>query len=307
MPVDRRLTFYAWANTSEKHPFERLKGATTLKSLGKSQVVLDEGEGELTAVEIISVGTETTPTKLLLHALHGPDSRPSEYGPGVGTRTIQIGKGRYTAFTGHVLIWDDKIAATDLHANSPGFGRLGMYFRQQAHERVVFRPLYNQETVDRLKDLEGIRGVDFAIHEPHKIVQARKRGMLGSLIPRRKFPSISVAVGMSRKEPKDSYIDPAVEQELLALADDAEQFFDRLIVRGLSKSETTATGQKKSVKINLLSERLHVEQTLSNDAVNPSLPDQNEVFTAMASARAELDQTGALEDAVEARLALEDE
>ncbi len=306
MAVDRRLTFYAWADTNQKHPFDRLKGASALKGLGKGKIVLDHGEDELTAVEIVSVGTMTAPTKLLLHALHGPGSRPSEYGPGVGTRTIQIGKGSYTAFTGHVLIWEDKIAATDIHTNSPGFGRLAVYFRRQAGERVIFRPLYNQGTADRLKDLEGIRGVDFAIHESHKIVQARKSGMLRSLIPRRKFPSISVAVGMSRKEPKDSYIEPDVEEELLGLADDAEQFFDRLIVRGLSKTEKTATGKKKSVKVNLLSERLHVERNLESDTVNPSLPDQARVFTALASARSGLDQTGALEDAVEARLSLDE-
>jgi hypothetical protein len=307
MSVDRRLTFYAWADTNQKHPFARLKGATTLRALGKGQIVLDHGDEELTAVEIVSVGTKTAPTRLLLHALHGPGSRPSEYGPGVGTRTIQIGKESFTAFTGHVLIWEDKIAATDLHANSPGLGRLAVYFRRQAGERVVFWPLYNQETADRLKDLEGIRGVDFAIHESHKIVQARKRGMLGSLIPRRKFPSISVAVGMSRKEPKDSYIESEVEEELLGLADHAEQFFDRLIVRGLSKTQKTATGRKKSVKINLLSERLHIERALENDAVNPSLPDQDQAFGALASARTKLDKSGTLEDAVEARLSLDDE
>lgn len=307
MSVDRRLTFYAWADTNQRHPFDRLKGATTLRGLGNGQIVLDHGDDELTAVEIISVGTKTAPTRLLLHALHGPGSRPSEYGPGVGTRTIQIGKGRYTAFTGHVLIWGDKVAATDLHANSPGFGRLAVYFRRQAEERVVFRPLYNQATVDRLKDLEGIRGVDFAIHESHKVVQAQKRGMLGSLIPPRRFPSISVAVGMSRREPKDSYIEPEVEEELLGLADHAEQFFDRLVVRGLSKTQKTATDRKKSIKVNLLSERLHVERSLESDQVNPSLPDQDQVFGALASARTKLDKSGALEDAVEARLSLDDE
>jgi hypothetical protein len=306
MAVDRKLAFYAWANTNEKHPFDRLKGAKALKGLGKEQIVLDDGDGQLTAVEIVAEGNQDKPTKLRLHALHGPGNRPSEYGPGVGTSTIQIGKGKYTAFTSYVMIWEDKVAATDVHANSPGLGRLAVYFRKQGHERVVFRPLYNQGTVDRLKDLDGIRGVDFAIHEPHKIVQARKRGMLRSLIPSRKFPSIRVAAGMSRKEPKDSYLDPEVEEELLTLADDAEQFFDRLIVRGLSKTERTATGQKKSVTINLLSERLHIEQSLKNDPLNPNLPGQSQVFAALSSARKTVEENGDLENAVEARLSYDE-
>lgn len=307
MPVDRRLTFYAWADANEKHPFDRLLAASAVKALGKGDVVLDHGQDELTAVEIVSAGKEASPTKLLLHALHGPGSRPSEYGPGEGTRTIQIGKGRYTAFTGHLLIWPDKIAAIDVHANSPGLGRLAVYFRKQTNQRVVFRPLYNQGAAQRLKDLDGIRGVDFGIHEAHKIIQARKRGMLRSLLPSRKFPSIRVSAGMSRKQPKDSYLEQEVEDELMALADSAEQFFDRLIVRGLSKSEKTKTGKKKSVQVNLLSERLHIARSLANDANNPSLPRQDVAFAALSKARSKLDGSGELEAAVEARLSLDDE
>jgi len=307
MSVDRRLTFYAWADTNQKHPFDRLAGAKQLKNVPKGEIVFDDGREGLTAVEVVSVGTANTPTKLLLHALHGPGNRPSDYGPGEGTRTIQIGNGRYTAFTGHVLIWEDKVAAIDVHANSPGLGRLAVYFRRLADERVVFRPLFNQAMSEQLKDLEGIRGVDLAIHDPHKIVQARKRGTLRSLIPPRKFPSIRVSAGMSRKEPKDSYLEPEIENEVLELADSADQFFDRLIVRGNSKTEKTSTGKPKSVRINLLSERLHVAESLTADEENPSLPKRDAAFSRLAAARKSLDATGELEDAVEARLALEAE
>jgi hypothetical protein len=305
MSVDRRLTFYAWADTNEKHPFDRLAAAATVQRLSKGEVVLDHGEDELTAVEIVAVGRANSPTKLLLHALHGPSSRPSEYGPGVGTRTIQIGKDRYTAFTGHVSIWADKIAAIDMHANCPGFGRLSAYLRHSGDQKVVFRPLFVQETAERLKDLEGIRGVDFAIHEPVKVTQARKRGMLRSLLPSRKFPSIHVAAGMSRREPRDAYFEPEVEEELFELADSAEQFFDRLIIRGLSKTEKTPTGQKKSVEVNLLSERLHIATSLEHDPENPSLPIRDLTFSELNRARRQLDRDGKLAAAAEARLALD--
>lgn len=99
MTIERRLTFYCWADMNEKKPFDRLAGAKALTALDKGDVVLEHGEDELTAVEVVSVGNGNTPTKLLLHALHGPGSRPSEYGPGEGTRTIQIGTGRYTKIT----------------------------------------------------------------------------------------------------------------------------------------------------------------------------------------------------------------
>jgi hypothetical protein len=284
-----------------------LKAAAAVQGLDADEIVLDQGDDALTAVEIVAVGDGENPTHLLVHALHGPGTRPSEWGPGEGTRTIQIGEGRYTAFTSHVVIWKDKVAALDMHANSPGLGRLSSYFWTQVTERVAFRPLYHQDTAKNLKDLDGIRGVDFSIHEPHKIAEARKRGMLGSVLPARKFPSIHVSAGMSRKQPRDAYIDDELADELFGIADSAEQFFDRITIRGLSKTEKTKTGKKKSVEINLLSERLHVERSLDSDSDNPSLPNQERVFAALAAARKGFDQDGQLQAATEARLALDTE
>ncbi len=302
MAVKRRLTFYAWADTSENHPFDRVKGASGVHALDPDEIVLDQGEDTLTAVEIRSPGDGTRPTQLLLHALHGPGSRPSQYGPGEGTQPIQIGEGRYTAFTSHVAIWDDKVAAIDMHANAPGLGRLSTYFWNQVQERVAFRPLFNQDMAERLKDLEGIRGVNFSIHEPHKIVQARKLGMLGSVLPKRNFPSIHVSAGMSRRDPHDAYVDDEIAAELFEIADAAEQFFDSMRIRGRSKTEKTAKGRPKTVEINLLSQRLHIERELDSDAENPSLPQQAEAFGALDAARTVLAGDGRLQAAVEARL-----
>jgi hypothetical protein len=292
--VKRRLTFYGWADTSEAHPFDRLRAAREVGDLDPDEVVLEQTDGGLTAVDLVEVGDADTPTRLLLHALHGPDSRPSDWGPGEGTRIIEIGEGRYTAFTSHVEIWPDKVAAIDLHANAPGLGRLSQYFWKRATERVAFRPLYRQDASERLRDLDGVRGFDFSIHEPHKVQQARRHGMLGSLLPNRDFPSIYVSAGMSRKQPKDAYVDDEVAQELFEIADSAEDLFDRI-----------ETGKKKSVRVNLLSERLKVEAELNNDRNNPSLPVQGDAFDALDGARAELQRDGELQAAVEARLALD--
>lgn len=109
---------------------------------------------------------------------------------------------------------------------------------------------------------------------------------------------------MSRRQPHDAYVDDELAAEIFEIADSAEQFFDRITIRGLSKTEKTKTGKKKSVEINLLSERLQVERTLESDPENPSLPGLDVVFDALAAARQSL-QGGALEAAVEARLALD--
>jgi hypothetical protein len=301
--VNRRLVFYAWAHTNENHPFDRVSGASSLAGLDSDEIVLDQGEETLTAGEVVAVRDGAEATRLLLHALHGPGSRPSQYGPGEGTQPIQIGEGRYTAFTSHVVIWDDKVAAIDMHANSPGLGRLSTYFWKRATERVAFRPLFNQDMAERLKDLEGIRGVDFSIHEPHKIAETRKLGMLGSVLPKRNFPSIHVSAGMSRKDPHDAYLDEEIAHEILEIADEAERFFDRITIRGRSKTEKTPAGRPKTIEINLLSERLQIERELDSDSTNPSLPDQQEVFAALDAARHSLASDGRLQAAVEARLA----
>jgi hypothetical protein len=156
-----------------------------------------------------------------------------------------------------------------MHTNSPGLGRLSGYIWKQAQERVI-RPLFNPHAAQRLKDLDGIRAVDFSIHEPHKIAQTRNRGMLGSLLPRTKVPSIAVSASVGQRRPHDAYLDDELAAEVFKIADSAENFFDRIIVPGLSKTEKTPTGKQRSVEISLLSERLQEERTLDSDGTVPA-------------------------------------
>ncbi len=110
---------------------------------------------------------------------------------------------------------------------------------------------------------------------------------------------------MSRKDPRDAYLDDEVAAELLEIADDAEHFFDSMRIRGRSKTEKTPAGSPKTVEINLLSQRLQVERELHSDPENPSLPDQAEAFAALDAARTVLAGDGRLQAAVEARLAFD--
>lgn len=306
MAFSRRVVFYGWADTNENHSFERIVGSEALAALSTADRVLDHGDDYLTAVEVIDVGTSTEPSRLLLHALHGPGSRPSRWGPGEGAQSISIGQNQFTAFSSHVSIWEDKIAALDAHANAPGLGRLSAYFMRRATQRVAFRPLFEQDAADRLNDLDGIRGVDFAIHDSYKIQKARAHGMISELLPKQNFPSVQVSAGMSRKNAHDDYVDDQVAAELFDLADVAEQFFDRIKIRGLSKTEKTKTGQKASKEVNLLTERLQIEKTLDADADNPSMPDRNGAFQALDAARSELEVGDQLARAAEARIAFDE-
>jgi hypothetical protein len=75
------------------------------------------------------------------------------------------------------------------------------------------------------------------------------------LDPTGEVPWIHVSAGMRRKQPHDAYIDDELADELFAIEDCAEQFFDHVTIRGLSKTEKTETAKKASAEINLLSER----------------------------------------------------
>ncbi len=304
--VKRKLSFVAWANPVEGEEFDRIAAARALKQIPANQRVLEHGDA-LTAVEVVKVGKENRPTRLQLLALHDASNRPSAYGPSSGTSTITVGDDEYTAFVTHVSIWDDNIAAFDSYGNAPGMGRLAHYLWKKVEERAVFRALYDQSLAEKLKDLDGIRGVKYSIHTPHKANQSGDEGLLGGLTSKlsKKVPSFQVSMGMGQYGPNDAYLDPEVADEVLSLVDEAEHFFDSLIIKGRSKTERTAAGNPKTVTINLLSQRLQVEQELPRDGDNPSLPDRDAVFSALAKAYSGLKSDGRLADAVEARAALE--
>lgn len=304
--LQRKLTFSAWADASESASFDRIAAAEAMRDLDLDEQVLRHGDA-LTAVEVIQVGTSEKPTRLQLLALHDAETAPSAWGPGQGATVIDLGQGRYSAFITHVSIWPSKIAAHDGHANAPGLGRLSTYLAQQAEERVVFRALYEQGLSEQLDDLEGIRGVAFGIYSPHKKQAAS--GMVESLLPRLapKVPAVRVSLGMSRRSPRDAYLPPELADEVFELADKAEQFFDALKIRGRSKTVKTPAGKPKTVEVNLLSQRLHVPVEVPRDAENLSVPDRKQVFRALSRAHRELQASGKLAAAVEARILLDEQ
>lgn len=302
--LKRRIIFSAWADTVEKQPFDRLAAAEMLSTLEPDEVVLEHGEA-LTAVELIQKGTENKPTRLRLLALHDAANAPSAWGPGQGASLIDLGADQYSAFITHVSLWPNRIAAHDAHANAPGLGRLATYLHRLTDQKVAFRALYEQGLTDQLEDLVGVRGVEFAIHSPHKTQTAE--GMFGSLIPRLapKAPSIRVSLGMGRRGPRDAYLDPEIAETVHDLADKAEQFFDSLKIRGKSKTITTEAGRPATVEVNLLSHRLSVDEQVPRDGDNPSVPEPKALFKAVTRARNRLQDSGALAKAVEARVLLD--
>lgn len=304
--LKRRLTFSAWADGRQHEQFDLVAAANELAAIDDDELV-HAHEESLTAVEVIADGDGGGPVKLQLLALHDADSAPSSWGPGAGATQVDYGDGRYSAFFTNVVIWPDKVVAHDAHANAPGLGRLAEYIRAKTDEqRVIFRALYEQGLAEQLADLEGIRTVEYGIYRPHKKQQAQSQGLFGSLLPNRPdVPAFRVSMGMGRKSKRDAYLPPDLADEVIGMADKAEQYFDSLVVRGRSKTEKTVAGNPKTVEVNLLSRRLHIVADLPRDAKNRSAVDQGATFRALISARKQLEQDDKIADAVEARILLD--
>jgi hypothetical protein len=305
--IKRRITFVAWASASEKRPFDLDEAISGLASVPPADQVFEHGE-MLTAVDHVSSLTDNRPARLRLLALHDADNAPSEWGPGAGATHIKLAAGCYTAFFTHVVIWPDKIAAFDRYANAPGLGRLAAYIKEQTGERVIFRALYEQGLKQQLEDLSGYRSIEYGVHDPHKKIALAASGAIGSLLPRawQMIPSIRVRVGMGRRGRRDAYLDDGLHDDVVAMSDAAEEFFDSLIISGPSKTRRTSSGGPQKIDVNLLSQRLQAEVDLPRDSVIPSLPKRSELFKAIRDVRREFDHSGKLEEAVEARIALDD-
>lgn len=303
--VKRNLTFVAWASKNEKQRFDLDAAAKKLTKIKPKNIVLPHAQDLLTAVDHVRTGTATRATELQLLALHDAANAPSEWGPGAGARPVAIGKGRYTAFFTHVLLWPDKVAAFDGHVNAPGLGRLADYLRLKTGQRVIFRALYEQGLKEQLKDLENFRSVEYGIHDPHKRSALSGAGMLTSLPPLwQKVPSVNVKMGMSRRSRRDGYLSDDVADEVIAMSDVAEQFFDRLVISGPSKTRKKPNGRPEQVRVDLLNQRLRRERQVKRGD-DGNLPDRVSVFKAMRDLRRELDQDDKLKDAQEARVFLD--
>lgn len=303
--VKRRLTFVAWTDASKKAPFDPIAAATTLAGIDSDELVLEHGDA-LTAVHVVDKGGDGKPTRLVLLALHSYDDRPLSYEPGQLAKAITIGKDQYTAWASHVSIWKDRIAAFDMYAAGPGLSRLSSYLRDQADAKVRFLPLYEQDLAQHLDNLEGLRAVEFSVHSPTRLARVGTgHGMFSDLVDNvrtRKVPSLRVSIGMGKKGPRDHYLHSEVTEDVLKLAEKAEEFFDALVISGKSKTEKTPSGKPKTVRFNLLSQRLHVARDLPRASDGGNVPDRTSCFKAINAARNQLDSTGALKSAVDARI-----
>jgi len=298
--VARQLVFYRWTNVNAKPAFEYHHALAELRNKigGDPQFAVMHGDEVTTAADVASCGTESQPAKLQLLALRDEENRPSQWKPGGQLSALSMPADSYPSDVSHVMIWPDGIAAQDLHANAPRLGRLSFYLRHQVHAYVTFESLYQPDMFTRLQQLRGrLRMVEISMTRPEYVDS--NRGVFGTLLPAvfgERVPSVAVRLGMGRRGPRDRYLDDTMEEAVFAIAEDAHEYVDRLVVFG-KNPETN-----KTERVNLLSERLQhkVEIPARTDA--PGLPVAELVYRELEGAYRTFRDQGLFDQAVQAQV-----
>jgi hypothetical protein len=298
--VARQLVFYKWSHVNAKPAFEYHHALTELgdKIVGDPQFAVMKNDEVTTAADVLSPGTETQPGKLQLLALRDEDNRPLQWKPGGQLSPLSMPLDSYPSDVSHVMIWPDGIAAQDLHANAPRLGRLSFYLRHQVRSYVTFEPLYQPDMFTRLQQLRGrLRMVEISLTRPEYVDS--KRGVFGTLLPAvfgERVPSVAVRLGMGRRGPRDRYLDDTMEEAVFELAENADNYVDRLVVFG--KNPQT----NKTERINLLSERLQHKVEIPARADAPGVPLAELVYQELEAAYRTFRGQGVFEKAVQAQV-----
>lgn len=293
--LKRRLIFHRWGSVSGKPDFKPQEVASALAAAVATDsgfAIYDDGE-TVTAVEVATVGVGTEPTNLRLFALRGANNRPFKWSAG-SVSPISLGSHEYPGDVSHVSIWPDGICAHDYARDAPRLSRLSLFLRRKVSSHVKFDALYREDMLDKLKAMEGqMRSVEVAMTRRHPDTSGQ---VFGNLIPEsfgRRAPSIRFTLGMGRYGPRDSYLDGQTEEEVFALAEQADDYVTNMIIRGRNRS----TGHVET--INLLQERLQVEGEFASNATVPSMPNESEVFSALDQAYKTFHRDGKIASAVQ--------
>lgn len=298
--IDRRCYISTWASLEGRPPFEPWAAAAAVAQMtagDPESAILEDGDAT-TAVVVTDHGSSSVPTKLQLLALRKFEDRPLQYTPGEALSAINLPDGYFTADITHVVLWPSGFAAQDFHGDAPRLSRLAVYLRRKTSMTVQFDSLYDPSITERLEEIAGqIRSVDIALTSPERSA-AVSQGVFSNLFPSAfgdRAPSISVKLGMGRYGPRDRYLDSNVQEAALSVAENASELVDRMVIVGRSKR----TG--RTVRLNLLNERLGDDVELQPASEGSSLPDTDSAFSELERVYGEIEASGGLEEAVRAQ------
>jgi hypothetical protein len=298
--VDTKVVFYRWQSANAQAPFVPHEVASRLERaiVADPSQALVVGQDTTTAVRVLDAGGPDAPTRLQVLAVRGEDNQPVEWSPGQTVRSLIVSEGHFTADVTHVCIWPNGFAAQDWHGYAPRLNRLAHYLRQQANAHAIFNTLYRPDMMTTLHRIRGhLRTVEIALTSP-EYANIDRSGAIGTLFPAvygHRAPSLSVRFGMGRYGPRDRYIDHETEEAVFAVAENAQDLVDRMIISGYDPQVG------RVVNVNLLSERVGKEVTVEPNPEAATLPDEQLIFDEIFQARSELADEGLLDGAPQAQ------
>jgi hypothetical protein len=295
--LKRRLIFHRWGSVLGRADFDpRDTAARLLREIDQDGdfAILDDGDA-VTAVEVVDIGGGDSPTNLRLFALRGANDRPFKWDSAGSVSPISLGAHEYPADVSHVSLWPDGVCAHDYAKNVPRISRLSHFLRRKMRDYVRFDALYREDMLEKLKAMQGqIRSVEVAMSQRH--AGESTGGVFGTLLPENfgeKAPSIRFSLGMGRYGPRDRYLDGETEEQVFALAEQADDFVSNMVIRGKNQH----SGRVETV--NLLHERLQVEAEFHGSRTVSSMPEPHEVFLALDNAYKEFQRDGRIASAVQ--------
>lgn len=294
--LKRRLIFHRWGSVNGRADFNPRDVALNLSSAIAGDgdfAILNDGDA-VTAVEVVEAGSGDSPTNLRLFALRAANDRPFKWDSAGSVSPISLRDHEYPADVSHVSLWPNGICAHDYAKNVPRVSRLSLFLRRKLNAHVKFDALFREDMLEKLSAMQGqMRSVEVAMTQRQPDGAG---GVFGTLIPEnfgRRAPSIRFTLGMGRYGPRDQYLDGETEEQVFALAEQADDFVTNMIIRGRNH----ATGRVETV--NLLHERLQVEAEFRNSPAVPSMPNPDEVFLALDRTYKEFQRDGKLASAVQ--------
>ncbi|RSS14458.1 hypothetical protein [Streptomyces sp. WAC08401] len=298
--LKRKIVFYRWLAADPQGTFDlhRVIGDLAGHIAADPHFAVVQSNEVATAIEVVDVGDENSPTNVVIYALRSPENRPLQWEPGQPISAIQLEDGQYPADVTHLSIFPDGFAAQDAHGYAPRPGRLSFFLRKKMREKVSFEPLFTPNMIERMRPLKGrLRGAQIAFTQAE--YTGSEGGSLSVLWPqalRQRVPVVRLDLSMGRYGPRDRYLDNAVDDAVFELAENANDVIEKLVVRGKNPNSGVVE------EINLLNERLHVDGEFAPSASAASLPARSEVFFAIDQAYKEFHRNGILERAVHAQL-----
>ncbi|GAB7074412.1 hypothetical protein [Streptomyces sp. JCM 18897] len=294
--LKRKLVFHRWGSVGGKPDFDPRDVAARLRSKIADNgdfAIFDSGDA-VTAVEVVQVGSDVEPTNFRLFALRNADNRPFKWDSAGSVSPISLRAHEYPADVSHVSLWPDGTCAQDYGKEVPRLSRLSLFLRRKMNAHVRFDALYREDMLTKLKALQGhIRSVEVAMTKRHP---DQSGGVFGTLIPEtfgHRAPSIRFTLGMGRYGPRDRYLDGETEEQIFALAEQADDFVSNMVIRG----RNSATGRVETV--NLLQERLQTETEFARSSTVPSMPNPDEVFRALDQIYQTFQRDGKIASAVQ--------